>query len=65
MSIPIKTMSKDEMLATLDERIAAFETEYGISSDVMWRMFSDVTEGTHDVVEWMQIYRVRQELLDE
>ena len=63
MGIPIKTVSLEEMMGTLDSRILSFEEIYETSSEEMCRKFSEGSVvDTEELVEWMQVYLVRQSL---
>ena len=63
MGIPLKTVSLEEMLETLDSRIRAFEENHEISSEDMYRRYiKNPDEEVEELVEWMQIYLVRQSL---
>ena len=63
MGIPIKTVSLEEMMGTLDSRILSFEEIHEISSEEMRRRFFEGSvEETEELLEWMQVYLVRQSL---
>ena len=66
MAIPIRTVSLEEMKVTLDSRIRSFEEMYETSSEEMCLRFSKGNvEESEELVEWMQVYLVRQSLSEQ
>ena len=63
MGIPVKTVSLEVMIGTLDSRLLSFEGTCKISSEEMPRKFHEGSvEETEELVEWMQANLVRQSL---
>lgn len=63
MKIPVRSITFDELKATLAERIRYYETAYGVSSAEMSRQVSaGRVEETEELLRWMQAYHVRESL---